>query len=144
MRTTIICCLLLLAFVGTTGCKTTQLKESPSPQKGMYKVTVLYPGGEGKTFDMDYYEKKHMPMVAGFIGNNLKFYEIEKGIGGRTPEEKAPYMAIGIFYVSDLAAYNASIAKNREAIVNDFSKYTNVLPVVQVSEVTKVVYRDLE
>jgi hypothetical protein len=46
---------------------------------------------------MDYYEKKHMPMVAGFLGKNLKFYEIDKGIAGRTPNDKPPFLAIGYF-----------------------------------------------
>lgn len=144
MRTAIQCLFLLFAFAGLAGCKTAQLKESPSPQKGLYKVTVLYPNGDGKTFDLDYYTKKHMPMVAGFIGNNLKFYEIEKGIAGRTPTDNVPYLAIGIFYVRDMAAYNESIAKNREAIISDFKNYTNIQPVVQVSEITNVVYTYLE
>lgn len=33
-------------------------------KKGLFKVNVLSPNGEGKTFDIDYYCNKHMPMIA--------------------------------------------------------------------------------
>ncbi|MHA4847396.1 EthD family reductase [Flavitalea antarctica] len=105
----------------------------------MFKVAVLYPNGDGKTFDMDYYEKKHMPMVAGFLGKNLKFYEIDKGIAGRSPNEKVPFLAIGYFYISDVAEYNNAVAKNREAVVSDFKNYTNIQPVVNISEIKQVI-----
>ena len=94
--------LLIFVFIGLIGCKTSQLNHS-SPEAGMFKVAILYPNGEDKTFDMDYYEKKHMPMVAGFLGKNLKFYEIDKGIAGRTPNDKVPFVAIGYFYINDVA-----------------------------------------
>jgi len=58
-------------FIGLISCKTSQLKSSSTAKTGMFKVAILYPNGEDKTFDMDYYEKKHMPMVAGFLGKNI-------------------------------------------------------------------------
>lgn len=136
--------LLLLIFTlsGLVSCKTSQPKHSATTETGMFKVAILYPNGDDKTFDMDYYEKKHMPMVAGFIGKNLRFYEIDKGISGRTPNDKPPYVAIGYFYITDVAEYNKSIAQNRDAVVNDFKNYTNIQPVVQISEVKKLGYID--
>ena len=110
----------------------------------MYKVAILYPNGEGKTFDMDYYEQQHMPMVAGFIGKNLKFYEIDKGVAGRTPEEKVPFVAIGYFYVQDVAGYNKAIAENRDAVIGDIKNYTNIQPIVQISEIKKLGYNNLK
>src|SRR5688500_5954744 len=82
---------LLFACICLLSCKTSQVSNPSTPTAGMFKVAVLYANGEGKTFDMDYYEKKHMPMVAGFLGKNLKFYEIDKGIAGRSPNEKVPF-----------------------------------------------------
>ncbi|MGC4104068.1 EthD family reductase [Ferruginibacter sp.] len=130
------CC---FAFIILLGCKTSHLNNATTPSTGMYKVAILYPNGDDKTFDMDYYEKKHMPMVAGFLGKNLKFYEIDKGIAGRTPTDKVPYLAIGYFYVTDMAEYNKAIAQNREAVIGDFKNYTNIQPVVQVCEIKKLV-----
>jgi uncharacterized protein (TIGR02118 family) len=132
--------LLLFICAGLISCKTTQTASSFAPAVGMFKVTILYPNGDGKTFDMDYYEKKHMPMVAGFLGKNLKFYEIDKGIAGRTPADKVPFLAAGYFYISDVAEYNKSIAQNRDAIVNDFKNYTNIQPVILISEIKQLIY----
>jgi len=135
---------LLFAFISLISCKTSQSKHSSAPETGMFKVAILYPNGDDKTFDMDYYEKKHMPMVAGFIGKNLKFYEIDKGIAGRTPNDKAPFAAIGYFYITDVAEYNKAIAQNRDAVISDFKNYTNIQPVVQISEIKQLVYNPIK
>jgi uncharacterized protein (TIGR02118 family) len=140
MATKINSFLLIFALTGLVSCKTSQLKQSSATEIGTFKVAILYPNGEDKTFDMDYYEKKHMPMVAGFLGKNLKFYEIDKGIAGRIPNDKAPFAAIGYFYINDVAEYNKAIAQNRDAVINDFKNYTNIQPVVQISEIKQVIY----
>ena len=131
---------LLFTFVGLLSCKTSQMSYPSIPTVGMFKVAILYPNGDDKTFDMDYYEKIHMPKVAGFLGKNLKFYEITKGIAGRTPNDKVPFLAIGYFYINDIAEYNKAIAQNRDAVINDFKNYTNIQPVVQISEIKQVIY----
>ena len=135
---------LILVFTGLISCKTSQVKNSPIPAEGMFKVEVLYPNGDGKTFDMEYYEKKHMPMVAGFLGKNLRFYEIDKGIAGRTPNDNVPFVAIGYFYINDVAEYNKSIAKNIDTILNDIKKYTNIQPTIQISEIKKLGYNNIK
>lgn len=101
----------------------------------MIKVTILYPNGEGKTFDMDYYSSKHMPMVASLLGDSLKRVEIDKGIGGRTPEEPVPYLAIGYLYFDQLSDYQNSFGPHAEKIVSDIPNYTNIQPIIQISEV---------
>lgn len=106
-------------------------------EKGLIKISVMYPYAEGKTFNMEYYETKHMPMVAGFLGSNLVKYTIEKGLSSGMPNQPLPFMAIGTFYVKSLSEYQAAIAPNRDAIRADFANYTNVAPVILVSEVVK-------
>ncbi|GAB3959629.1 EthD family reductase [Spirosoma harenae] len=106
-------------------------------EKGLIKVSIMYPYAEGKTFNMEYYETKHMPMVAGYLGSNLVKYTIEKGLASGIPNQPLPFMAIGIFYVKNLNEYQAAIAPNRDAIRADFANYTNITPVILVSEVVK-------
>ena len=106
-------------------------------EKGLIKVTIMYPFAEGKTFNMEYYETKHMPMVAGLLGSNLVTYTIEKGLASGIPNQPLPYMAIGTFYVKSLKDYQAAIAPKRDAIRADFANYTNVVPVILVSEVVR-------
>lgn len=134
--------LFLAACLILASCKTSQLIHASTPGNELFKVAILYPNGEGKTFDMDYYENKHMPMVAAFLGSNLKFYEIDKGIAGRTPNDKVPYLAIGYFYVKDVAEYNKAIGQHIDTIRGDFKNYTNIQPVVQVSEVKRLGFKD--
>lgn len=106
-------------------------------EKGLIKVSIMYPFAEGKTFNMEYYETKHMPMVAGFLGSNLTKYTIEKGIASGIPNQPLPYMAIGTFYVKSLSDYQAAIGPNRDAIRADFPNYTNIAPVILISEVVR-------
>jgi len=111
--------------------------ENNPVKKGMIKVTILYPNGDGKKFDMDYYSNKHMPMVASLLGDSLKLFEIDKGIAGRTPDEPIPYLAIGYLYFDKLSAYQNSFRPNAEKIRNDIPNYTNIQPVIQISEVLR-------
>ena len=106
-------------------------------EKGLIKVSIMYPFAEGKTFNREYYETKHMPMVAGLLGSNLVTYTIEKGLASGIPNQPLPYMAIGTFYVKSLKDYQAAIAPKRDAIRADFANYTNVVPVILVSEVVR-------
>ena len=113
-------------------------KDNPAVvEKGLIKVSVMYPFAEGKTFNMEYYETKHMPMVAGYLGSNLVKYTIEKGVASGIPNQALPYMAIGTFYVKSLSDYQAAIGPNRDAIRADFTNYTNTTPIILVSEVVR-------
>ena len=119
------------------GCKNTGNSAINSPKKEMVKVTLLYPNGDNSSFDMDYYTNRHMPMVANLLGGSLKFYEIDKGVAGRTPEDPVPYMAIGYLYFDQLSDYQESFGPVAEQIVNDIPNYTNVQPMVQISQVVE-------
>jgi len=106
-------------------------------EKGLIKVSIMYPFAEGKSFNMEYYETKHMPMVAALLGPNLVKYTIEKGLASGIPNQPLPFMAIGTFYVKSLSEYQAAIGPHRDAIRADFPNYTNISPVIFVSEVVK-------
>ena len=106
-------------------------------EKGLIKVSIMYPYAEGKTFNMEYYESKHMPMVVAFLGSNLIKYTIEKGVASGIPNQPLPFMAIGTFYVKSLGDYQSAIGPHRDAIRADFSNYTNISPVILVSEVVR-------
>jgi len=114
-----------------------ETRYSAVAEKGLIKISIMYPFAEGKTFNMEYYETKHMPMVAGFLGSNLVKYTIEKGIASGIPNQPLPFMAIGTFYIKSLSDYQASIGPNRDKIRADFANYTNIAPVILVSEVVR-------
>ncbi len=107
-------------------------------KKGMIKVAILYPNGEGKTFDMDYYSTKHMPLAASLFGDQLKAMSIDKGLASGTPNAPMPYLAIGYFYFETMASFQKAMGPNSEKLRADVPNYTNIQPVIQISEVLKV------
>lgn len=142
MKFKIVVSFLLLAatFVAFGQEKQSRKSKDRNPsvaEKGLIKISIMYPFSEGKTFNMEYYETKHMPMVANFLGSNLVKYTIEKGLASGIPNQPLPYAAIGTFYVKSLSDYQAAIGPNRDAIRADFANYTEVAPVILVSEVVR-------
>lgn len=124
-------------FISSLAAFSQEKQSNQAAEKGLIKVSVMYPYAEGKTFNMEYYENKHMPMVAGYLGANLVKYTIEKGLASGLPNQPLPFMAIGTFYIKSLSDYQSAIAPNRDVIRADFANYTNVAPIILVSEVVK-------
>jgi len=126
---------LIFGVIGLlSSCQQVNSSNNAQTKKGMIKVAILYPNDEGKTFDMDYYSNKHMPMLVNLFGDSLKKIEIDKGISGRTPNDPIPYLAIGYLYFENLSAYQKSFAPHAAKIRGDVSNYTNIQPIVQISE----------
>lgn len=104
-------------------------------EKGMIKVSVLYPNGEGKKFDMDYYCNQHVPMVGGLLGDSVKGATVEKGLGGAAPGSPSAYAAMGNLYFASMDSFENSFGPNAEKIMGDLPNFTNIEPIVQISEV---------
>ena len=104
-------------------------------EKGSIKVSVLYPNENGKTFDMDYYCNKHVPMVAGLLGDSVIAASVEKGLGGGDPNQAPLYLAMGNLYFKSIESFQNSFGPNTERIMGDIPNYTNIEPVIQISEV---------
>ena len=104
-------------------------------KKGMIKLIVLYPNGEGKKFDMDYYCNKHIPMVAGLLGDALKGATVENVLSGEEPGSVPPYLAVGNLYFDTLEDFQKSFGANMDKMGADIPNYTNIEPLVLISEV---------
>jgi uncharacterized protein (TIGR02118 family) len=99
-------------------------------------VSVLYPNGPGSKFDLDYYLKRHMPMVQQRLGAPLKRVAVERGIGGGAPGAPPPYLAAGHLYFDSVEAFQGAFGPQAEPILADVPNYTNTTPVIQISEVS--------
>ncbi|RVU24140.1 EthD family reductase [Sandaracinomonas limnophila] len=109
---------------------------TPKITKGMIKVGIYYPKGEGKTFNMDYYVNKHMTLAKSLLGNSLKAVEIDKGLASGVPNTPLPYVAIGYLYFDSLDSFQKAMNAEVSAKLNaDVPNYTNSIPIVQISEV---------
>ena len=101
----------------------------------MVKVSVLYPNDEGKSFDILYYCGKHIPMVWQLLGPSCLNAAVEKGIAGGTPGSKPAYIAMGHFYFEKTEDFVSSFAPHADAIMGDIANYTDITPLIQISEV---------
>jgi uncharacterized protein (TIGR02118 family) len=100
----------------------------------MIRVTVMYPNQDGKTFDMEYYCKTHMPLAQRLLGATA--ISAESGISGGMPGSPAPYLAIGQLLFESLEAFQRGFTSNGQEVMADIPNYTNATPVVQIGEVT--------
>ncbi len=98
-------------------------------------MTILYPNTDGNTFDMEYYKNTHIPLLEELLGEQLKRVEIDKGIAGAMPDDPIPYVAIGYLYFDRLTDYYTSFGPHSDKIIGDIPNYTNIEPIVQISQV---------
>jgi len=101
----------------------------------MIKVSVLYPAGADTKFDIDYYCKSHMPMVGEKLGAACKKMAVEQGVAGGAPGAPPTYAAMGHLYFDSVGDFQAAFAPHASTIMADIPNYTNVQPVIQISEV---------
>jgi len=101
----------------------------------MIKVSVLYPNGVGKKLDMEYYCNQHVSLVGELLGDALKAATVEKGLGGGAPDSPATYAAMGNLYFNSMESFQNSFGPNEEKIIADLPNFTNIDPVIQISEV---------
>lgn len=101
----------------------------------MIKVSVMYPYTEGARFDHTYYRDRHMPMVKARLGNACAYYTVEKGLAGRAPGSPPAFVAMCAFICNSVEGYQAAMQQYGAEILGDIANYTDIAPVVQVSEV---------
>jgi uncharacterized protein (TIGR02118 family) len=126
---------LLLIFTTLLSCQQPKADDTPKIKKGMIKMAILYPNGEGKTFDMDYYVNKHMTLAKTLMGDSVKIIAIDKGLAAGTPDAPVPYLAMGYFYFENMSAFKNAMGPARAQLVADVPNFTNIQPIVQISEV---------
>ncbi|MBL8241431.1 MAG: EthD family reductase [Bryobacterales bacterium] len=100
----------------------------------MINVTVMYPSGEGKTFDMEYYLSAHFSLVREVFGDALKAIRIDRGLSGPFPGSTPPYMVICHLTFDCAESFAALMMPNAARIMEDLPNFTNAPPTIQISE----------
>jgi len=101
----------------------------------MIKVSIIYPNGPEARFDHDYYRNQHLPLMPRRMGAALKYYAIDRGLTGATPDAPAPYVAMCHLLCDSVEAYQSAYAPHAQEIRPDIPKFTDLTPVRQISEV---------
>lgn len=101
----------------------------------MIKVSVMYANTPGARFDHEYYRNKHMPLVKKKMGDSCKSYAVDKGLAGGAPGVAAPYIGMGHLFCDSIEAFQAGFGPHAQEILADIPNYTDVTPIIQISEV---------
>ena len=101
----------------------------------MIKVSVMYPHSPGARFDHAYYRDKHMPLLASRMGEACKSYTIDKGLAGGAPGEAPTYVGMCHVLADSVESFQAAFGPHAKEILADIANYTDIQPVMQISEV---------
>ena len=101
----------------------------------MIKVSVMYPNTPGARFDHTYYRDKHMPLVKSLMGDSCSYYTVDKGLAGGTPDSAATYVGMCHIFCESVAAFQDGFGPHAREIMADIPNYTDLAPVIQISEV---------
>jgi len=101
----------------------------------MATLSVVYPRASGTSFDYDYYQNKHLPLVsqrwadAGLEGG-------EALLGKAAPDgSDPPYFAIGIIHFESMDALKAAMnGEHAPEIIGDIRNFTDAQPILQINE----------
>lgn len=101
----------------------------------MTTLSVIYPRSSGATFDYQYYERIHLPLVAnrrqeaGLVG-------AEALRGTSAPDgSEAAFLAIALVQFQSPEHLSAALTGEHVAeIIGDIANFTNVQPVLQINE----------
>ncbi|MDY7575195.1 EthD family reductase [Actimicrobium sp. CCI2.3] len=101
----------------------------------MIKVSVMYPNTPGARFNHEYYRDNHMPLVKARMGESCKFYTVDKGLSGGAPGTPPTYIGMCHIFSDSVESFQAGFGPHVAEILGDIPNYTDLAPVMQISEV---------
>ncbi len=105
----------------------------------MTRITILYPKTATSTFDLDYYLNTHIPMSQAAFGDSLRSLSVEVGQMGGAIDSPAPYAVVCNFLFDTVEAFLDVFMPHAAQLQGDIVAFTNVAPVIQISEVVLAV-----
>jgi uncharacterized protein (TIGR02118 family) len=103
----------------------------------MVKISILYPNNKGSRFNVPYYIETHMPIAIKLLGahQGFKGVSVEHGLSGAVPGSELIYIAMCHFLFDSAEDFWAAFTPNAEVLQKDIPNYTDIEPVIQISEV---------
>jgi uncharacterized protein (TIGR02118 family) len=111
------------------------LADLSSRKPAMIKVSVMYPHSAGARFDHAYYRDTHMPLLKSRMGDACKSYTIDRGLSGGAPNSPPVYVGMCHIFCDSVEAFQAAFGPHMKEIMADVANYTDLKPVMQISEV---------
>ena len=98
--------------------------------------TAMYPNTEGSNFDIDYYMNKHIPLVQKLWGNKLLKTQVVSDLPNPLTGDAPTYRVIAHLEVTNKTDLISLIEAHGKELGEDFPNYSDIKPVIQVSEIT--------
>ena len=101
----------------------------------MVVLSVMYPQQPGMRFDEGYYLKTHTPLLhERWGGMGLKGVRLLRGAGAPGGGE-ATYRLVALLEFESQEAMGRCLSAHGREIMGDIPNYTDIAPVMQISEV---------
>lgn len=101
----------------------------------MITVSYMYPNREDGRFDLAYYCTKHIPLVQKIFGETLKRVQVEQAIQANHIRTESSFLLVTHLYFDSVDDLQEIFEKNKRVLMVDMLKFTDIQPVVQVSNV---------
>lgn len=101
----------------------------------MIKISVMYPYAPGARFDHAYYCSTHMPLVKNRMGESCRFYTVDQGVAGGSPGTPPTYVGMSHIFCDSVEAFQNGFGPHTAELMQDLSNFTDIAPVIQISEV---------
>jgi uncharacterized protein (TIGR02118 family) len=102
---------------------------------GVDCMTILYPAGEGVTFDADYYRDHHLVTIMRLYGKSISRFELRKVVPSTDGAPPVPYSVAINIWIANLEAFDAGNAEHGPTLVADVPHFTNSLPTIQYDKI---------
>ena len=103
----------------------------------MVRISILYPNKPDGRFDMAYYLETHMPASIERLsaGKGFQGVAVDRGLAGGTPGAPPAYVAMCQYLFDTVEDFMAAFAAHADFLQGDMANYTDIVPVIQVSDV---------
>lgn len=101
----------------------------------MLKFSIYYPCSDNTQFDMDYYLKKHLPLVQSEL-KDVGLEKLEVVLGQPGAMNKHPhFIAVANLYFENAETMGAALRTKGGILVSDIKNFTNIEALQEVSTI---------
>ena len=98
-------------------------------------MTLVYPAGEGITFDADYYRDRHLATIRRLFPASIARAELRTALPAAAGAPPSAYAAAVNIWIADRAAFDADNAKHIGTLIEDVPNFTNAEPAIQFEKI---------
>ena len=100
----------------------------------MINLLISYSYSSQARFDFDYYCQQHIPLAVRLLSPACKGARVLKGLAGATPGSAPQHTVVATLSFESIETFAAAIEKVEAQIVADIANFTDIKPVIELTE----------